>query len=86
MVNTSQQVGGSVGASLLSTLFASAAASFLRAHPGGGGAAGVQIHGYSVAFWWATAIFAVGLAASVAILPARSRLVFAVAQPAPAIE
>ncbi|MGB0093333.1 MAG: hypothetical protein WBP81_12495 [Solirubrobacteraceae bacterium] len=30
MVNTSQQVGGSVGTALLSTLFASAAASYLH--------------------------------------------------------
>ena len=32
MVNTSQQVGGSVGTALLSTIFASAAASFVSAH------------------------------------------------------
>ena len=32
MVNTSQQVGGSVGTALLSTIFASAAASFASAH------------------------------------------------------
>ena len=32
MVNTSQQVGGSVGTALLSTIFASAAASFVSVH------------------------------------------------------
>ncbi len=33
MVNTSQQVGGSVGTALLSTLFASSAAAYASSHP-----------------------------------------------------
>ena len=33
MVNTSQQIGGSVGTSLLSTIYASAVASYLTSHP-----------------------------------------------------
>ena len=33
MVNTSQQIGGSIGTSLLSTIYASAVASYLTSHP-----------------------------------------------------
>ena len=48
MVNTSQQVGGSVGTSLLSTLFASSAAAYARSHRGirapPGRGAGPRLH------------------------------------------
>ncbi|MFZ0386628.1 MAG: MFS transporter [Solirubrobacteraceae bacterium] len=72
MVNTSQQVGGSVGTSLLSTLFASSAAAFVRSHLGTHNlAAAAQVHGYTTAFWWAGGIFAVGLIVAVAVFPAR---------------
>ena len=61
MVNTSQQVGGSVGTALLGTIFASAAASFAAAHVGSSGVgAAAAIHGYTTAFWWAAAISASG--------------------------
>jgi MFS family permease len=73
MVNTSQQVGGSVGTALLSTIFASAAASYTAAHaksPGVGNAA--AIHGYTTAFWWAAAIFFVGLLVALTVLPSGS--------------
>jgi len=70
MVNTSQQVGGSVGTALLSTLFASAAASYATSHLGGAGANAAQIHGYTTAFWWAAGIFAVGLLIALLVLPA----------------
>jgi hypothetical protein len=47
MVNTSQQVGGSVGTALLSTLFASSVASYAAAHAHLKGLAGAAaIHGY----------------------------------------
>ena len=70
MVNTSQQVGGSVGTSLLSTLFASAAASYTASHSGAHGLANAAaIHGYTTAFWWAVGIFALGLVAALLILP-----------------
>ena len=70
MVNTSQQVGGSVGTSLLSTLFASSAANFAASHhrlPDLQAAA--MIHGYDTAFWWSVGLFAVGLAVGVFVLP-----------------
>ncbi len=71
MVNTSQQVGGSVGTALLSTLFASSAAGYAATHrvlP-----AVAMVHGYTAAFWWAAGIFAVGLLVALLVLPARIR-------------
>jgi len=70
MVNTSQQVGGSVGTALLSTLFASAAASYASSHAHARGiASGALIHGYTTAFWWAAGIFGVGLLVALLVLP-----------------
>jgi hypothetical protein len=74
MVNTSQQVGGSVGTSLLSTIFASAAASYAASHlrtPGLADAAAV--HGYTTAFWWSVGIFALGFLLAMVILPGRTK-------------
>ncbi len=60
MVNTTQQVGGSIGTALLSTIFASAVTAFV-AGPGDPEAtvtgAAAQVDGYTTAFWWATGIF-----------------------------
>jgi hypothetical protein len=70
MVNTSQQVGGSVGTALLSTIFATATASYSSAHAHAVSLAGAaSIHGYSIAFEWAAALFAVGLLLAFLILP-----------------
>jgi EmrB/QacA subfamily drug resistance transporter len=70
MVNTSQQVGGSVGTALLSTIFASAAASFVSGHAKTAGlASAASIHGYTAAFEWAAALFGVGLLVALLILP-----------------
>jgi len=70
VVNTGQQIGGSIGTSLLNTLAASATASYLAAHLSPGtlvhGRPGPQlvtlslVHGYTTAFWWAAPIFAGG--------------------------
>ncbi len=70
MVNTSQQVGGSVGTALLSTIFASAAATFASTHARTAGlASAASIHGYTTAFEWAAGLFAVGLLVAIFILP-----------------
>jgi EmrB/QacA subfamily drug resistance transporter len=70
MVNTSQQVGGSVGTALLSTIFASAAASYASAHTTAARlASAASIHGYTTAFYWAAAIFGIGLLVALTILP-----------------
>jgi EmrB/QacA subfamily drug resistance transporter len=74
MVNTAQQVGGSVGTSLLSTIFASALTSYIVAHPHTPNLANAAaIHGYTVAFWWSVGIFALGFLLALAILPGRAR-------------
>jgi EmrB/QacA subfamily drug resistance transporter len=60
-VNTMQQIGGSMGTALLSTLASSAAASYLAgAAPSPALAAQAAVHGYTTAFWWSAGIFAVG--------------------------
>jgi EmrB/QacA subfamily drug resistance transporter len=61
MVNTSQQVGGSIGTSLLSTIYASAVAGYLATHLHVRGVAlAAQVHGDTRAFWWAVGIFGLG--------------------------
>jgi MFS family permease len=70
MVNTSQQVGGSVGTALLSTIFASAAASFVSTHARAAGLASTAtLHGYTTAFGWAAGLFAAGLLVAIFVLP-----------------
>ena len=59
MVNTCQQVGGSIGTALLNTIAASALSSYLLAHGTSPVAqADAAVHSYVVAFWVAAAIFA----------------------------
>jgi EmrB/QacA subfamily drug resistance transporter len=65
MVSTSQQVGGSIGTALLSTVAVSAATDYVATHGPGPMAA---VEGYVTAFWWAAAIFAVGAVVTGALL------------------
>ena len=62
MVNTSQQIGGSLGVALLSTLFASAASDFVPAAgtPVALAQAEAAVHGSTVVFWWAAGILVAG--------------------------
>jgi MFS family permease len=61
MVNTSQQVGGSVGTALLSTLAGSAVTSYVAERGASPDvAAAAAVHGYTTAFYWSAAIFALG--------------------------
>ncbi|MET0692300.1 MAG: MFS transporter, partial [Propionibacteriaceae bacterium] len=61
MVNTSQQVGGSIGTALLNTLAATAAADYLASHaPTATTAAEAAVHSYSVAYWWGAGVFGFG--------------------------
>jgi EmrB/QacA subfamily drug resistance transporter len=70
MVNTGQQIGGSIGTALLSTLAASAAGSYGAAHrPAADLVAQAAVHGYTTAFTWSAGIFAVGALASWLLLP-----------------
>ena len=59
-VNTSQQVGGSIGTALLSTIAASATTAYLASSHGPGLAAQAAVHGYTTAFAWSAAAFTAG--------------------------
>jgi EmrB/QacA subfamily drug resistance transporter len=70
IVNTAQQIGGSVGLALLSTISASAASAYAASHAQLRGlAAAAAIHGYTTAFTWSAGIFALGLLLAFLILP-----------------
>jgi len=62
MVNTSQQVGGSIGTALLNTLAATAAADYVASHLPATAevAAQAAVSSYAVAYWWGAGFFAVG--------------------------
>jgi EmrB/QacA subfamily drug resistance transporter len=61
MVNTMQQVGGSIGTALLSSIFAGAVTSYATTHqPGPDLRAAAAVHGYTVAFWVSAAVFVIG--------------------------
>ncbi|ERK69671.1 drug resistance MFS transporter, drug:H+ antiporter-2 family, partial [Leifsonia aquatica ATCC 14665] len=62
MVNTSQQVGGSIGTALLNTLAATAATDYVASHlpPSASVAAEAAVHSYATAYWWGAAFFAFG--------------------------
>jgi len=63
-VNTGQQLGGSIGTSLLNTIFASSVAIYIaaRAHgrPGPRVSSTPMIHSDSTVFWWSAAILTGG--------------------------
>ena len=72
MVNTMQQVGGSIGTAVLSTVAASAATSYAVGHgPSVGLAAAAATHGYTMAFTVAAIFFAFGAIVSITLLPSR---------------
>jgi dipeptide/tripeptide permease len=69
MVNTMQQIGGSIGTALLSTLAASATTSQLAGvKPTPEIVAQAAVHGYTTAFYWSAAIFAVAAVVCAALL------------------
>ncbi len=70
MVNTSQQIGGTVGTAALSTIFTTALARYIDDHqpPTRAVAAVGAIHGYSVAFHIAAALFLAGAILTALIL------------------
>ena len=62
MVNTCQQVGGSIGTALLSTLAATAAANYAKGKtPSALVTAQANLHSYATAYRWSAAFFAVGM-------------------------
>jgi EmrB/QacA subfamily drug resistance transporter len=69
LVNTGQQIGGSIGTALLSTLAASAASGFAaNRRPSADLAQAAAVHGYTTAFLWSAAIFAIGALAAWTLL------------------
>jgi EmrB/QacA subfamily drug resistance transporter len=96
LVNTMQQVGGSIGTSALSTFALTATASYLVAHHTSPLAPAIAAtHGFTVAFAIAAGLLAFGCILAVVLLPAKHRLdelrnaaaaaaAAAPAQPAPA--
>jgi EmrB/QacA subfamily drug resistance transporter len=74
MVNTSQQVGGSVGTSLLSTIFATAVSSYAATHLHTADLVNAAaVHGDTTAFSWAVGIFVLAFLVAMAILPGRAK-------------
>jgi EmrB/QacA subfamily drug resistance transporter len=73
MVNTSQQVGGSIGTALLNTLAATAATSYVATHlPASTAvAADAAVHSYAIAYWWGAGFFAFGAILSVLLFRRR---------------
>jgi EmrB/QacA subfamily drug resistance transporter len=70
LVNTGQQVGGSIGTALLSTLASGAAGAYAATHRAAADvAAQAAVHGYTTAFTWAAAVFAVGALLAWRLLP-----------------
>ena len=74
-VTVGQQLGASIGTSLLNTIFAGAVTSYLAAHLASARVIGRQAlnglalaHGYDTAFWWTAGIFATGAVISGALL------------------
>ena len=76
VLNTSQQIGGSLGTALLNTLFAGAVTSYFTDNPPTSPGEADQtlplafIHGYHVAFFWGAVMFAVSLLVAVAFITA----------------
>lgn len=70
MVNTSQQIGGSLGVALLSTLFAGAVSGYTAAAgtPLALAQAEAAVYGYTTAFWWAAGILVAGAVATALLL------------------
>jgi hypothetical protein len=69
LVNASNQVGGSLGLALLSTLAATATTHYLaRKRPTPGVLTHAAVHGYTTGFWWAGAFFVAGALITVLLL------------------
>ena len=71
MVNTSQQVGGSIGTALLNTLATSAATAYLVGRASNpANQAQAQLHSYATAYWWSAGFFLIGMVVCGLLYPA----------------
>jgi EmrB/QacA subfamily drug resistance transporter len=76
MVNTSQQVGGSIGVALLSTISATAISdqlAGLTGKPTPADLLAAEVHGYTTCFYWAGAIFVLAAICGFALLRSHAR-------------
>lgn len=74
LLNTSQQIGGSLGTALLNTLYAGAVTAYLTDHAGESprtATGNALIHGYHVAFFWGSMMLVVSLAVAVFLMNAK---------------
>jgi EmrB/QacA subfamily drug resistance transporter len=75
LVNTMQQVGGSIGTSALSTIALSATATYLIGHHTGPLAPAIAAtHGYTIAFGVSAGLLGLGFILAIVLLPSRRRL------------
>ncbi len=75
LVNTMQQVGGSIGTSALSTIALSTAASYLITHHTSPLAPAIAAtHGYTIAFSVSGALLGLGFILAIVLLPSKRRL------------
>jgi EmrB/QacA subfamily drug resistance transporter len=83
MVNTSQQVGGSIGTALLNTLAATAATNYVASHlpVSAAVAAEAAVHSYATAYWWGAGFFAFGAVLAALLFRRRGHGGSHVAQP-----
>ena len=89
-VTVGQQLGASVGTSLLNTIFTAAVTSYTAAHLASARVIGRQaltglalVHGYDTAFWWTAGIFAAGAVIAGALLRRGPLVPAGVPAPAP---
>ena len=75
LVNTMQQVGGSIGAAALSTIALSATATYLIGHAVGPQTQAVAAtYGYTIAFGVSAGLLVIGCILAIVLLPSRRRL------------
>jgi hypothetical protein len=71
LVNSSNQVGGSLGAALLNTIAATAAANYLTQHRPHASLASATVHGDITAFTFLAILFAAGAIVAALLFPRR---------------
>jgi hypothetical protein len=72
LVNSSNQAGGSLGAALLNTIAATAAANYLTHHRPHVSLASATVHGDVTAFTFLAILFAVGAVVAALLFPVRA--------------
>ncbi|WP_395364432.1 MFS transporter [Streptomyces sp. YH02] len=73
LINTSQQVGGSISTALLTTIASSATADYLSSHkPGALTVAQAGVEGYTATLAWGAGIFVIGAVLSAFLIPNRA--------------